>query len=350
MGTKKRKLIMTLFVVILTTTTMKAQIKDSLDIQQQCLIKISSLTAIGNLEALKIQLNKGLDNGLTINKIKEELVQLYAYCGFPRSLNAINIFKTVVEERKAKGIKDVDGKKIIVENTPSDKYEQGRKVLEELTRTAQLKPASGFGEFAPRIDAFLKEHLFADIFVSDVLGFQQRELVTIAALASIPGVDGQLQSHINMGKNTGITVAQLEQLANLVETQVSITQANTVRQIIGKPLVPVIKPEMMTRISEIEIFPEYLEEYNAILKQEASSSIKLEAGVIAIFPMYQKESATQIRIIEMYADKAAYQLHLKTPHFLHYKTSTLKMVKSLKLVDMESLDRETMLEIFRKLN
>lgn len=350
MVTKKWKWIMTLFVVFLNTTIMNAQSKDSLDIQQQSLIKISALTAVGKLEPLKIQLNKGLDNGLTINEIKEELVQLYAYCGFPRSLNAINTFKTVVYERKAKGIKDVDGKKIIVENTPSDKYEQGRKVLEELTRTAQLKPAPGFGEFAPRIDAFLKEHLFADIFVSDVLSYQQRELVTIAALSSIPGVDGQLQSHINMGKNTDITVAQLEQLANLVETQVSITQANTVRQIIGKQLVPVLKPEMMVRISEIEILPEYLEEYNAILKQEASASVKLEAGVIAIFPMYQKESPTQIRIIEMYADKAAYQSHLKTPHFLHYKTTTLKMVKSLKLVDMESLDKGTMLEIFRKLN
>ncbi|WP_025144253.1 carboxymuconolactone decarboxylase family protein [Pedobacter jeongneungensis] len=350
MVTKKWKWMMTLFVVFLTTTIMNAQSKDSLDIQQQSLIKISALTAVGKLEPLKIQLNKGLDNGLTINEIKEELVQLYAYCGFPRSLNAINTFKTVVEERKAKGIKDVDGKKIIVINTPSDKYEQGRKMLEELTRTAQLKPAPGFGEFAPRIDAFLKEHLFADIFVSDVLSYQQRELVTIAALASIPGVDGQLQSHINMGKNTGITVAQLEQLANLVEIQVSITQANTVRQLIGKQLVPLVKPEMMVRISEIEILPEYLEEYNAILKQEATASVKLEAGVIAIFPMYQKENPTQIRIIEMYADKAGYQSHLKTPHFLHYKTTTLKMVKLLKLVDMESLDRDAMLEIFKKLN
>ena len=344
------KWIITLFIVILTTEIMHAQRKDSLDSQQQSLINISALTATGKLEALKIQLDEGLDNGLTINEIKEELVQLYAYCGFPRSLNAINIFKTVVEDRAARGIKDVDGKKIIVENTPSDKYEQGRKVLEELTRTGQSKPTPGFGEFVPRIDAFLKEHLFADIFVSDVLSYQQRELVTIAALASIPGVDGQLQSHINMGKNTGVTVAQLEQLANLVERQVSITQANTVRQIIGTPLVPIVKPEMMVRISEIEILPEYLEEYNAILKQEASASLKLEEGVISIFPMYQKESATQIRIIEIYADKAAYQSHLKTPHFLHYKTTTLKMVKSLKLVDMESLDKETMLEIFSKLN
>ncbi|WP_316776721.1 putative quinol monooxygenase [Pedobacter antarcticus] len=135
----------------------------------------------------------------------------------------------------------------------------------------------------------------------------------------------------------------------LIETQVSISQTNAIREIIEKPLVSVAKPEMIVRISEIEIWPEYLKEYNAILKEEASASVRLEAGVIAIFPMYQKENPTQIRIIEIYADKAAYQSHLKTPHFLHYKTTTLKMVKSMKLVDMESLDKETMLEIFRKL-
>jgi quinol monooxygenase YgiN/alkylhydroperoxidase/carboxymuconolactone decarboxylase family protein YurZ len=256
----------------------------------------------------------------------------------------------VTAERKEKGINDKIGKTIVAGNDKKDRYDQGRKVLEELTGTAQPKPAPGFGEFSPRIDAFLKEHLFADIFVSDVLSHQQRELVTIAALASMPGAESQLQSHINMGKNTGITERQLEQLAELIETNVSITQANTIRRIIGMPLLAVVKPEMMVRISEIEILPEYLKEYNAILREEASASVKLEAGVIAIFPMSQKESPTQIRIIEIYADKTAYQSHLKTPHFQHYKTSTLKMVKSLKLVDMESLDRETMLEIFKKLN
>ncbi len=146
-----------------------------------------------------------------------------------------------------------------------------------------------------------------------------------------------------------MSITKMYAQQQLIETQVSISQTNEVREIIEKPLVSVAKPEMIVRISEIEIWPEYLKEYNAILKEEASASVRLEAGVIAIFPMYQKENPTQIRIIEIYADKAAYQSHLKTPHFLHYKTTTLKMVKSMKLVDMESLDKETMLEIFRKL-
>jgi quinol monooxygenase YgiN len=106
--------------------------------------------------------------------------------------------------------------------------------------------------------------------------------------------------------------------------------------------------EMMVRISEIEIDPVYLEAYKAILKEEAAASVKLEPGVIAIFPMYQKENPTQVRILEMYASKAAYEQHLKTPHFQKYKTTTLKMVKSLKLVDMESLDAATIPLIFLK--
>jgi quinol monooxygenase YgiN len=107
---------------------------------------------------------------------------------------------------------------------------------------------------------------------------------------------------------------------------------------------------MMTRISEIEIHPQYLEEYKTILKQESAASVKLEKGVVAIFPMFQKENPTQVRILEIYKDKTAYQSHLKTSHFLEYKSSTLHMVKSLKLVDMDVLDWETASRIFKKLN
>lgn len=341
-----------LFVLTLSITKMNAQQKtaiQNLNAKEQSLVKISASTAIGNLEHLKLDLDKGLDEGLSINEIKEALTQLYAYCGFPRSLNAINTFKTVLDERKSKGIKDIEGKEIIVENNVADKYEQGRKTLETLTKTPQSKPATGFGEFAPRIDAFLKEHLFADVFASDVLSYQQRELVTISALASLSGVESQLQSHINIGKNTGITENQLEQLADLIQESVSKTQANTVRKVIWKALVPIIENDMMVRISEIEIIPEFLDEYKSILKEEASASVKLEKGVIAIFPMYEQKNPSQIRIIEIYADKEAYQFHLQTPHFQHYKTSTLKMVKSLNLIDMESLDKATMSLIFEKL-
>lgn len=110
------------------------------------------------------------------------------------------------------------------------------------------------------------------------------------------------------------------------------------------------KKEMMVRLSEIEIYPEYLSEYKAILKEESSASVKLESGVLAIFPMYQKNDSTQVRILEIYKDNSAYQSHLKTPHFQKYKTTTIKMVKSLKLVDMNTIDPESMAILFRKMN
>ena len=226
-----------LFVLTVSITKMYAQqniiTNPTLSPMQQSLVNISALTATGNLQQLKMQLNIGLDSGLTINEIKETLVQLYAYCGFPRSLNALNTFKVVLDERKAKGITDSIGKQIIIEDTSSDKYEQGRKVLEVLTKVSQSKPAPGFGEFAPRIDAFLKEHLFADIFNSDVLSYQQRELVTISALASMPGVEPQLQAHISMGINTGITKMQLMEVFSLIEESINKTQADTARSVLS---------------------------------------------------------------------------------------------------------------------
>ena len=106
--------------------------------------------------------------------------------------------------------------------------------------------------------------------------------------------------------------------------------------------------DIIVRVSEIEIVSSYLEEYKAILKEEAAASVRLEPGVIAIFPMYQKEHPTHVRILELYANRTAYESHLKTSHFQKYKTTTLRMVKSLKLVDMGVVDAETMSRIFRK--
>ena len=106
---------------------------------------------------------------------------------------------------------------------------------------------------------------------------------------------------------------------------------------------------MLVRISEIQIEPNRLDEYKAILKEEAEASVRLEPGVISIFPMYERDNPTEVRILEIYASRAAYQSHLGTPHFQKYKTTTLPMVKSLRLVDMEALDPATMTTIFGKM-
>ncbi|HKG97373.1 MAG TPA: carboxymuconolactone decarboxylase family protein, partial [Pyrinomonadaceae bacterium] len=129
---------------------------------------------------------------------------------------------------------DETGKTAMPITDTADKYERGRKTLERLTGQPQSKPAKGFGEFSPTLDRFLKEHLFADIFDSDVLNYRQRELATISALAAMSGVESQLESHLSMGMNTGLTESQLLQIFDLIEKSVSREQAETARRALAK--------------------------------------------------------------------------------------------------------------------
>ena len=115
-----------------------------------------------------------------------------------------------------------------------------------------------------------------------------------------------------------------------------------------KPSAAIATANMIVRIAEIEVFPQYLEEYLAFANEVDRLSIEREPGVICLFPMQSAEDSCQIRILEIYASEEAYQLHLKTPHFLKYKQGTLHMVKDLKLPTMKPLDPETMKLIFKK--
>ncbi|MDO5571148.1 MAG: cupin domain-containing protein [Bacteroidales bacterium] len=106
---------------------------------------------------------------------------------------------------------------------------------------------------------------------------------------------------------------------------------------------------MLVRISEIEVFPQYLKEYLSFALNVGAESVKEEAGVIAIYPMVQKRDSCQIRILEIYANDAAYRSHIKTSHFQTYKQGTLKMVKNLDLVDMFPLNEVDMPNLFKKM-
>lgn len=234
--TNKRKFLTRIFFVfILIGNTMSAQnfTNNSLNPKEQSIVTISALTAIGDIEHLKTQLNNGLDAGLTVNEIKEVLVQLYAYCGFPRSLNGINALMAVLEERKTKGIQDKEGREASIMDTKLDKYQSGKQNLKQLTGIEE-KELKGANAFAPAIDTFLKEHLFADIFNRDVLTFEQRELTTVAALASMSGVAPQLQAHIGMGMNTGLTETQLAEAFDLIERHIGKEQAKIAKEVLAK--------------------------------------------------------------------------------------------------------------------
>ena len=138
-------------------------------------IAIAVLTAKGDLVQLKSKLIGGLEAGLTINEIKEIVVHTYAYCGFPRSIRGLQTFMEVLEERKSKGIIDQLGNEATKVINEEDKYSRGKSILQKLTNATIPNTLSGYAAFAPIIDIFLKEHLFADIFERDVLSFIQRE-------------------------------------------------------------------------------------------------------------------------------------------------------------------------------
>lgn len=204
-----------------------------LDKKQQSQVAISALTAKGDIAQLKTNLAKGLDAGLTISEIREELVQLYAYCGFPRSLNAINAFMSVLDDRKASGITDAEGRNASPVEA-GEKYAIGKQNLQTLTGIEETGPKKGANGFAPLVDTFLKEHLFADIFSRDILTFQQRELITISALATISGVEPQLQAHIFMGMNTGITEGQLKAAFGIVGTVIGGKEGEAAVEVLAK--------------------------------------------------------------------------------------------------------------------
>jgi 4-carboxymuconolactone decarboxylase len=186
---------------------------DELSPQHQATAAIGAFTATGRLPQLRDALTDGLDAGLSVSQIKEILVQMYAYAGFPRSLNALGTFMTLLDQRRADGIIDPAGDEPKPLPADTDILERGTANQTQLTGA----PVSGpLFEFAPVIDRFLKTHLFGDIFSRDNLDWQSREVATVAALASLDGVESQLRSHLRIAVNTGLTAAQLRTLVTVL--------------------------------------------------------------------------------------------------------------------------------------
>lgn len=98
-----------------------------------------------------------------------------------------------------------------------------------------------------------------------------------------------------------------------------------------------IESPQKVRLAKIVIDPSQLEAYNAILKEEIESSVRLEPGVLTLYAVSEKDNPTHITILEIYASEDAYKAHLLTPHFIRYKNGTKDMVKSLELIETTPL-------------
>ncbi|EJM84326.1 (R)-mandelonitrile lyase [Pseudomonas sp. GM60] len=199
-----------------TPTSMSTEnlASEVLSARQQAIPLIAAHMASSNMPGLNAALNQGLDAGLTVSEAKEILVQLYAYTGFPRSLNALGELMRVVEARKKNGIQDDPGR------GPGRVIPTGGELLSvgkaNQTRIAGAPVQGPLFDFAPVINQYLQAHLFGDIFERDNLDWQSRELATVAALAVTPGVESQLRSHMAASLRVGLGVSQLRQLVRLL--------------------------------------------------------------------------------------------------------------------------------------
>ena len=174
--------------------------------QVACMSTIACLEAKADYVALEQAINNGLDAGLTINQIKEAFSHLYAYTGFPRSLNALGTLQKVLEQRNAEGKTTVEG----AESSPLPKDFDALKAGTEVQTNVSGRPFNY--DFCPAEDHYLKAHLFGDIFARDVLTHAERELVTVSALSGLENVVPQLQAHMRGALNMGVSEEQLRNI------------------------------------------------------------------------------------------------------------------------------------------
>ena len=179
-------------------------VKNTLTERQSHLVAIAALEAKADIAGLRSELDASLDDGVTVSEAKEALSQLYAYTGFPRSLNGLSALEAVLNERKAAGKKTAEGKEAKALPKRFDATKEGTKVQTQLCGGVPFTYA-----FAPATDYYLKAHLFGDIFARDNLTFADRELVTIGALSALEGVESQRKSHVAGSLNMGVTKDEL---------------------------------------------------------------------------------------------------------------------------------------------
>jgi len=207
---------------------------ETLSAKQQAIPLIAAFMATSDMPKLNAALNQGLDAGLTVSESKEILVHLYAYVGFPKSLNALDELLKVLDARKQRDIQDAPGRE------PSRVIPTGDELVAvgtaNQTRISGAPVTGPVMAFAPVINQFLQAHLFGDIFERDNLDWQSRELATVGALAATPGVEAQLRSHMRASLRVGLTAAQLRQLTQVLAERGDKHAAERAKEALTKAL------------------------------------------------------------------------------------------------------------------
>ena len=215
----KKVIMMLTGMMLVASQNVIAQNNMKLSERQQALVAIAANEARGNITQLKVALNDGLDHGLTVSEAKEALSQLYAYTGFPRSLNALGALQQVIEERSVAGKSTEAGREADPLPADYDALKQGTRVQ------TQLSGQPFDYQFAPQTDYYLKAHLFGDIFARNNLTYADREIVTVSAISALEGCEPQLVAHVGGARNMGVTDEQLHEIPLVLRQRVGEAEA-----------------------------------------------------------------------------------------------------------------------------
>lgn len=199
--------------------------REGLDVRSKEIAVVAALTAIGNaMPQLKVHINAALNVGCTISDVKEVILQMSSYSGFPSSINAMNVLKEVVANRVNQGIVDVNGSVPSECIDPMKRYEEGSKNLSMLDSDQVRILEEAYIDFSPELVQYVV-HSYADIISRDNLCKRDRQIATIAALTALGTAAPQLQFHIKAGLNVGLTIDEVKEIMLLMTVYVGFPAA-----------------------------------------------------------------------------------------------------------------------------
>lgn len=199
--------------------------RDGLDLKSKEIAVVAALTAVGTAQPqLKVHINGALNTGSTINEVKEVILQMAVYSGFPSSINGMNALMEVLKERQEHGIKDEIGKTASY-TTQTDRLKLGEKELSKLDSLQVDRLKNAYNDFSPELVKMTLEFGYADIFSRDNLDPKHRQIATIAALTALGNAQPQLKFHINAGLNIGLTVENVKEIMLLMSVYAGFPSA-----------------------------------------------------------------------------------------------------------------------------
>lgn len=304
-----------------------------LTMKQREMITCITLATMQTLPQLKAHAGAALNVGVTPEELREVMYLTAPFIGFPKMLNAVAAVNEVLKER---GIPlPLEKQGTVTEDT---RHVTGKAIQDKLYPGGIASVMEGLPDgMGKDVERFLTDYFFGEIYSRGAIDLQTRELLGYCVLTTLEA-ESQLQSHyhgnINVGNAPETLTAAVIQCLPYIGFPAAIKALRIIKQEYARP---VSAGNNLVRLSKITVDAAQLDAYNAFLKEEIEASMRLEPGVLTLYATAEKDNPYKMTILEIYADRAAYESHLKTPHFQKYKQGTLSMVKELELVDVKPL-------------